>query len=173
MVIQDKITEKELTFSFDQSQQKSTKYDDWSFYRKHFEKISETKAVDIVCIDRNKRCTWLIEIKDYSVNKREKSIALSMEIAQKVRDTISGLYVASKNAYIKEEKDFAYEALEYPLRIVLHWEQYYTLNTSVLKTNRANMKMKLKTLLKLIDNNPSVEDIDNTTNWDVARSQSI
>jgi len=52
------------------------------------------KAVDIIAIHANQRL-WLIEIKDYRAEARQKAIELAEEFALKVRDTVAGLMAAS------------------------------------------------------------------------------
>lgn len=110
-----------LQFSFNETCHAS-KYDEWSFYRRHFQKCGLSKAVDLLCIDSD--LTWLIEVKDYRYSRRTKPIDLSDEIVAKVRDTLAGLVAAKINANDPAEKDFAKRALRSrAIKVVLHLEQ--------------------------------------------------
>lgn len=48
------------------------KYDDWSFYRNRFMRISNRlKALDLLAVSPD-RIAWLIEAKDYRLHQRTK-----------------------------------------------------------------------------------------------------
>lgn len=156
--IQNPINEGQLTFTFPQGAM-STKYDDWSFYRNQFNNAFDgAKAVDIIYLENN--ICWLIEIKDYRAKARVKSMELSHEVAYKVRDAMSGIFAASCNANDATEKTFACDALtKEKLRVVLHLEQpaqHSKLFPRLIEP--ANIKLKLKQLLKGIDAHPVVVD---------------
>jgi Holliday junction resolvase len=73
------------------------KYDETDFYRNHVERCYETKAVDFLAL--NNHPLYIVEVKDFRgyriQNKaRIKNADLAIEFAQKVRDTIAGLYGA-------------------------------------------------------------------------------
>ena len=92
----------DLTFLFPEDSE-ATKYDDWEFYTKKFQKIKDgTKAVDILCVVPD--VAWLIEVRDYREHDRTKPSDLSEEIAGKVRDTLAGLAAASANAESNGER---------------------------------------------------------------------
>ena len=116
------IAEGMLEFDFPNGCEAS-KYDDWSFYRNQFQRVANgSKAVDIVCDERN--VSWLIEIKDYRQYPRTKAIDIADEIAVKVRDTLAGLAAAARNANDSEEREHARRALaSREWRVVLHLEQ--------------------------------------------------
>lgn len=156
--IQNPIIEDNLTFTFPNGAS-STKYDDWSFYRNQFNSaFGGAKAVDIIYLEHD--TCWLIEIKDYRINRRMKAIDISKEIAIKVRDAMSGIYAASCNANNQDEKSFAIDAIKKrKIRVVLHLEQP-PVNSRLFPrvAEPANIVMSLKMLLKGIDAHPIVMD---------------
>jgi len=90
------ITEKKLTFNFPKAWLVN-KYDEQSFYRKKVQKCRGTAAVDILALSETD--LFLIEVKDFRMHrienkKRIQHAELADEFAQKVRDTIAGLYGA-------------------------------------------------------------------------------
>lgn len=152
------IKEGSLTFSFP-DQCEAAKYDEWEFYKQRFQSIaSGTKAIDIVCIVP--KTAWLIEVKDYREHERTKASNLADEIAQKVRDTLSGLAAASANAKSSDEKELAKRALRRRhWRVVLHLEQKAP-TTSALwphgAINPADVLNKLRGRLRSIDTEPTI-----------------
>jgi hypothetical protein len=157
------IIEGDLHFTFDNGIT-AGKYDDWSFYKnqflKRFNPIGGVKAIDIIAIDS--QVVWLIEIKDYQIECKTNATELAKVVAIKVRDTLSGL-VAAKNNAIDDEKLIAQQALsKNRIRVVLHLEQphrHSRLRPIVI--NPADIKQKLKQLLKCIDAHPLVVSKDN------------
>jgi hypothetical protein len=151
------IREGNLLFQF-QNNVSVSKYDDWSFYRNQFQKVTGgTKAVDIVCIDKQANTTWLIEIKDYRHPDSEKITVshLASVVAIKVRDTLAGLAAAKANANSQMEKDFAKDALATTcFNVVLHVEMPPQNNT--IKLDLANLATKLKQQIKAVDAHPKV-----------------
>ena len=151
----------DLTFSFpNHCEADKYKYDDWSFYRNQFQSVAGgSKAVDILYLEDD--AAWLVEIKDYRVHPRTKSIALCDEVAIKVRDTLSGLAAASANANNPDEQALARRALAMRRwRVALHLEQ--TNVTSRLRPqviDPASMKSKLRKGLKAIDAHPAIVDL--------------
>jgi len=188
------LTEEKLTFGF-LDDWKVSKFDDWSFYRNQFDKISGallvckdpcegdircikcnnrkvagTKAIDILAIDPE-GCCWLIEIKDYRQNTRQKSIELADEIALKARDTLAALAAARVNANDADEKRLAVSAMRCcRLRIVLHLEQP-TKHSKLFPRaiDPAKIKQRLQQLVKAIDPHPLVVEMNNMGNlaWTV------
>lgn len=160
-VIQNPITEGNLTFIFPPRAQAS-KYDDWSFYRNQFNAAFRgSKAVDIVFADSD--AAWLIEVKDYRQHTRTKTQELGEEVAHKVRDSLAGLAAAAANANDQDEKRLAHKLLQKRRwRVVLHLEQPQ--QRSALWVNAispANVLMSMKKLLKPIDAHPHVVDRNN------------
>ena len=99
------IMEGDLTFSFSAGCQTS-KYDDWSFYRKQFQAVAgQSRAVDILCVEGD--ASWLIEIKDYRQHNRTKPSDIADELAIKVRDTLAGLAAAAKVANEADQRELA------------------------------------------------------------------
>ena len=164
------ITEGRLTFTFP-DQSTVDKYDDWSFYRNQFNSaFGGTKAVDLIYIAGS--TTWLIEVKDYRVDRRTKAIDLCEEVAIKVRDTLAGLVAAQSNASQATEKDFAKKAIRArSIRVVLHLEQPRNpskLFPSVIAP--ANAMLKLKQQLRGVDAHPKVvsqHSLQPDMNWTV------
>jgi hypothetical protein len=160
-VIQNPITEGNLTFTFPPRAQAS-KYDDWSFYRSQFNTaFGGSKAVDIVFADSD--AAWLIEVKDYRQHDRTKPQELGEEVAQKVRDSLAGLAAAAANANEPDEKRLAQRLLQKRCwRVVLHLEQ--PAKTSRLRPKAidpAHVLKSMKKLLKPIDAHPHVVDRNN------------
>jgi len=115
------ITEGALTFQFPDGWQ-ATKFDDWRFYRNQFQKVCGAKAIDMLVIASD-HCMWVIEVKDYRVHPRTKTIALPDEVACKVRDSLAALVAARVNANDEGEKQISSAALACNrIRMVLHLE---------------------------------------------------
>ena len=154
------IKEGALTFSFPDHYE-AGKYDKWSFYRNQFKSVAGgSKAVDILCLADG--VAWLVEIKDYRIHRRTKSIDLCDEVAIKVRDTLSGLAAASAyaNAYNPDERALARRALSMRRwRVALHLEQPNVASRLRPRAiDLASMRSKLRKGLKAIDAHPAVAD---------------
>ena len=77
-VIENPITEDRLTFTFARGGL-SSKYDAWSHYRNQFNSaFGGTKAVDVVYAAAD--TGWLIEVKDYRVNRAPRQLTLQMRL---------------------------------------------------------------------------------------------
>lgn len=165
------ITEGALTFTFPARAQ-VYKYDEMSFYRNQFIKMADgIKAMDFVYLDGN--TLWLIEVKDYRVHRRTKSIELVDEIAAKLRNTLAGLWATKCNANDDTEKQFAALAVAAQnLRVVLHLEQPRAgSKLTPGKSRNASVAQKMKQKLKSVDAHPNVVDKDTLKremNWTVA-----
>ncbi len=160
-----------LTFTFTDNWVVS-KYDEWAFYRNQFSKMfNNIKSVDIIAADYSSETVWLIEVKDYRDNQRTKPTELPDEIALKVFHTLAAMPVARINASVSEEKDMSsYVCNASKLKVVLHLEQ--PLKHSKLRPraiNPADIKAKLKKLLKPIDAHPIVSEMNAMArlNWQV------
>jgi hypothetical protein len=151
------ISEGDLVFHFPENWEAS-KYDDWAYYRKQFQKTADSKAVDILAFDPRARGTlWMIEIKDYRQHPRTKNISLWDEVTQKVRDTLAGLLAASIRA-CHDEIRFAKQCCRAQnVRVVLHLEQPVKTSKLFPRTfNPADLQLKLKSLIKAVDAHPKV-----------------
>jgi hypothetical protein len=153
------ITEGQLQFDFPKNW-KARKFDKWKFYINQFQAVCGAKAVDMIAVDPNV-CLWKIEVKDYRKNRRTKTTDLAEEIAVKARDSLAAIVAAQANANDADEKQIAYLALRCRrIRIVLHLEQ--PLKHSKLfprAIEPANVKQRLKQLIKAIDPHPLVLEI--------------
>lgn len=142
-----------------------SKYDDWTFYRNQFQKVTgSTKAVDIICIDKQADATWLIEIKDYRHPDSEKITVskLANAVAIKVRDTLAGLAAAKNTANDLNERNLAKQAINTSsFNVVLHVEM--PPQNKVIKLDLVNLVMKLKQQIKAIDAHPKVVNQQNLT----------
>ena len=136
------------------------KYDDWAFYRRRFQPIADSAAVDFVCVQG--RDCWLIEVKDYSDHPRTKVIDLADEVARKVRDTLAGLAAARVNANEQNERRLAQRAFRSSCRwrVVLHLE--LPAHPSRLRPqpiDPASVLQKLRQTARAIDPHPKVADM--------------
>ena len=145
----------------------AVKFDDWAFYQKQFQGCADgNKAMDILALPTTNGVLWMIEAKDYRRNHRNPSKGpLAMEIAEKARDTLAGLLAAAANA-VNKEQTFARTAVKAAqIRVVLHLEQATKPSKLFPRAvNPADVKLKLKQLLKAIDPHPIVMD-SNATTW--------
>ena len=144
------IRERSLVFSFSAACN-ALKYDDWPFYQKRFQRISKTKAVDILCVTND--AAWMIEVKDYREHDRSKCGTIEDEVAQKVRDTMAGLGAANANGDAGE-RDIASEALSRRRwRVVLHLER-----PDGLLFNTSSIQIRLQKRLEAVDCRAMVVD---------------
>jgi hypothetical protein len=150
------LREGRLTFSFDMPA--AVQYDGWSFYRNRFNSAcGGTKAVDFVALDAD--VTWLIEVKDYRLDRRTKLVDLADEVAIKVRDTLAGLVAAQSNANDPDERSFAKAAVQRRLKVVLHLEQPAIPSRLFPQVaDPSKLTLALKQRLKSIDAHPHVVD---------------
>ena len=138
----------------------ASKYDEWSFYRNHFQNAfgGGSKAVDFVALDRSETL-WLVELKDYRIHRREKKLALAEEVARTVRDSLAGLLAGSK-----WPNDNLHDAQQYiaakKLRVVLHLEQPQR-HSKMFPRNYdlAMLQQKLKQLVKVVDAHPMIVEL--------------
>lgn len=165
------IVEGNLIFEFPDNWLVS-KYDDWTFYRKHFQQqLQGQKAVDIIAIEPKNQCLWMIEVKDYRANRRTKPCDLINEVVVKIIDSLSGLWAAKINATIPAERELAIAAAKCKqLRVILHLEQpqkYSKLFPKVI--DPANASVRLRKLMRVIDPHAKVYNQYNTPKhlWNV------
>lgn len=135
------------------------RYDDWQHYRNQYNRTcGSSKAVDFL-VSKNGQI-WLIEVKDYRQHKRSKAIDLADEIALKVRDTMAGLVSAKYLANDINEASAARAALSKTrLRVAFHLEQpRQPSRLFPLSVDPANIKMKLRQILRFADPHPEIFD---------------
>ena len=147
-----KMTEDKLTFEFPNNW-RAIKYDETTFYQKHFQKLANSKAVDFVaCEIGGNDELWLIELKDYRIHPRTKAGDLFLEIASKVRDTLASLYLAQRKEEV-DVYDFVKIASEKKrIRIVLHLEQPQKPSKLYpLVVERDNTQIKLRQQVQVVD----------------------
>jgi hypothetical protein len=174
----------QLKFEFPSDWQVS-QFDEWTFYRNQFQKLSDsqipckfcgrsnasgTKGIDILAIQGDTQ--WYIEVKDYRLHRREKAIALADEVALKVRDTLAALALARMKANNASEQRLARHALDCSrIRVVVHLEQPAKHSKLFPRAiNPADVKQRLKQLIKAIDPHPLVTELSSMhgVNWSVA-----
>lgn len=160
-----RLREESLEFVF-APQWRATKYDAWRFHIDHFQNaFGGCKAVDFVAI--NAGTLWLIEVKDFRVGPRRAVDAsgkrvqdLWLEIAQKVRCTLAGLYTAAVRATNDDERDIAALALTCrDMKVVLHMEQPKKATTLHPLQDVSLLTQKLKQLVGVVDPHPRVVNI--------------
>ena len=161
--------EGDLVFTFPEGANVG-KVDAWAFYRRPFSRIQGSKAVDFVCVHERK--CWLIEVKDYRRHPRVNTPEIWEEVAHKARDTLACLAAAHVNATVAAEKDLARDALQATAwRVALHLEQRRV--KSRLYPGRsfaADLRTKLKGVLKSIDPHPVVASMSNPRGpWSVTQ----
>jgi hypothetical protein len=146
----------------------ATKYDEWTYYTRQFNGCCNTgvrdepgsKAVDFLAYEPGPGTLWLIELKDYRQWPRTKTISLPLEIAQKVRDTLAGIF-ATKVRSQHADAAFAQTFLgAHRFRVVLHLEQPQTHSRLFPRVySRADVQQKLKQLIRSVDSHPSVVEL--------------
>jgi hypothetical protein len=138
-----------------------SKFDEWPFYLTHFQsQCAVNKAVDVTARDP-RGWLWLVELKDYRVYPRTKSIDLVDEVAIKVRDSLACILAAAKwhsqHAHLQEARDHLTAT---KLRVVLHVEQPAQHSKLFPRIyDLANLQQKLKQLLKAVDPHPVVMEL--------------
>lgn len=167
-----------LLFSFG-GHWNATKYDEWTFYRARWSRMwNEIKAVDVLAISPD-QTGWLIEVKDYTKmdhdrDERPAASDLGRIVASKIFDTLSAMIPAKVNATDSHERKIASSmASSRRLRVVLHIEQPATKSRLRPRAiDPANIRQKLKQLLKPIDPHPIVAGMDRMGDlgWTVIRA---
>jgi hypothetical protein len=151
---------------------RASKYDEWSYYKNQFGS-TRAKAVDIVALD-GKGDLFLIEVKDYTHpdTSHVPLDQLPTTVAEKCRDTLGGLAAGRIHA-TGEERALAQDAMQVGrIRIVLHIElasKGGRLHNPA--QVRANLRTKLRSVVKSIDPHASVESHDSGRGtWSSRRS---
>jgi hypothetical protein len=153
--------EGKLTFEFPTGWDVA-KYDQWSYYRKQFQKVcGSTKAVDFVAIGMDKHL-WLIEIKDYRMQRRTKVLDLGEEFGAKVRDSLAGLVAGACEANDASEQQFARKATAAKkIHLILHLEQPKKHSRLFPRVDPANVEIKLRQVVRAIDPHARVLETGN------------
>jgi len=169
---------KHLEFTFN-DEQEVLQYDQSRFYRNKLQHSNSwIKAADFLCRDECLQQSFLIEVKDYwqlegrdaQEHKKETAEKLATTISQKVFETISGLFIATFSPHCDdEEREFASLFINFPLRVVFHYELPAQWSEDMRKQRMADMKQKLKRKLRVIDSSLQVEDITTANKWSVRR----
>lgn len=156
------VREKGLTFRFPDGWAVA-KYDTWEYYRQHFIKCRDgLKAIDFVAVDPSDT-VWLIEVKDYRLHPRTKTVDLAPEMVGKVVDTLAALLPAGVHATVADEAEVARRALHSrSIRVVLHLEQPEEQPPLPFRAiNLLDVQQKLRMRLRAIDPNPVVVEMKN------------
>jgi len=100
---------------------------DSAYYKRRFQGFcGGCKEMDFVGWEPNHRTLWLLEVKDYTTDRRIKPSSIFDEVAVKVRDTLALLIAASVNANPDHAGTLAFSKSCLPpesIRVVLHVEQ--------------------------------------------------
>ena len=147
-----------LVFEFDDAAL-CRKFDDMAFYRRQFVNFAGgSKAVDFVCL--REATAWLIEVKGYRHNRRQKNMALVEEVSAKVRDSMVCCVAGFRNGNDPKERQIFGKVIQADrFRVVLHLEQNDHGNRDFPpNVNRANCLQKLKQVLRALNAHPRVVD---------------
>lgn len=159
------VVDQTLTFVFIPSIAAES-YDKWQHYINNWSNTAGgKKAVDIVAVNGAPPSTaWLIEAKDFRVitnpPKPSNISGLAQFVADKVRDTLTGLSDASINATLVGEKQHAANAIACPTRrIVLHLEPHTGARSALFPAGFSTLVYQQ---LRQLVSNPLVLNIANT-----------
>lgn len=145
---------------------RASKYDDWVFYRQKLNCINNSKAIDLIVLSDDGDVAYLIEAKDYRYDPisgwpRIMPTNLPGVVAQKVLAALGGILAARLMAEDVEEKRVASVTCKVNrLRVVLQLEHNKDRELKSLAYNPASIQMKLRQLLKAIDNTVIVNSKD-------------
>jgi len=145
------IVEDNLEFSFPNTFE-AFKLDNVQYYLSHLQsKFGGSKSVDFVCYEKNGPRAYLIEVKDYSVHARTKSVPIENEISLKVRDS---LWILSAIANQSGDQNISAKAREFhrktSVSVYLHLEQPHTLRAFHPIISETNLTIALNKILKKI-----------------------
>ncbi len=137
-----------------------------SFYKKHFQRFcGGSKETDFV-LKSDDGEWYLLEVKDYTTDRRTKPLDLVEELSIKVRDTLSLLMAGAANDPTESNGVGAFcrsGGMPSKIRVVLHLEQPS-------KSSRmfpgvaleANLLTKLKKSFRCVDSHPRVVSTDSS-----------
>lgn len=101
--------------------------EDTSYYNRHFQNIAGgCKEMDFMLFDPADRVLWLLEVKDYTTDRRTKTECILDEVAKKSRDSLALLYAGAvgDNAQAPSVGHFARNTWRPSrIRVVLHIDQ--------------------------------------------------
>lgn len=147
------IPEGKLTLQFSDDEWSAVKFDDKGGFANRI-LIEKTKKVDVIALRRHPGRLLLIELKDFrghaieNKHRVEGGAAVALEVAQKVRDSISVLVAAYRSKTGTELQafcDFLFRSRDTQVEAILVLEE----DTRRLDAcRRSNIKTKLGTLLK-------------------------
>jgi len=136
-----------------------------SFYRRKFERITGSKAVDIVAVNPKEKELWLIEVKDYRAFPTRDTQDIIGIIAKKVVDTLAGILTAAFSG----EKFYKTAVKQERIRVVFHLEQPKE-NSKLYRQiiDWANGTRKLKQKILAIDPHAKLSNMQMNNNpWTV------
>ncbi|APQ14335.1 hypothetical protein NS2R_05225 [Pseudomonas oryzihabitans] len=116
--------ESALTFIFPE-QWEVSKLDDWQTYRQRFITLDEgIRCVDFLAFDGRGEELWMIEVKNYSLGRKDSLSELIDAIVNKVRNSHGVISAACWQSDYPEERRLARLAMrKASLKIALHIEQ--------------------------------------------------
>jgi hypothetical protein len=131
-----------------------------SFYKKHFQGFcGGSKETDFV-LKSGDGDWYLLEVTDYTTDRRTKPLDLVEELSIKVRDTLSLLLAGAANDVTGHEGVGAFArggGMPSKIRVVLHLEQPNKLSRMFAGvTLEANFQDKLRKSLRCVDSHPRV-----------------
>lgn len=131
------------------------------FYIRKFQGFNNgSKEVDFVALDEVENSLWLVEAKDYSTHPRSKPGEVVGEIAIKIRDSLTCIEAMKVSSFSTEDSRALADTLSMArsCRVAFHLEVPAVENLSFSRVEIANMKMKLRNLLRGIDEVAKVGD---------------
>jgi hypothetical protein len=142
-----------------------------SFYRRKFERIAGSKAVDIVAVNPTERELWLIEVKDYRAFPEKDTRGIIGIIAQKVIDTLAGIITAAFDG----DEFYKLAIKQDRIRVVFHLEQpvkHSRLYPQLIDWDNGTRKLKQR--IRIIDPHPKLCNMKMNNNpWTVMEVKKI
>jgi hypothetical protein len=98
-----------------------------SYYKRHFQSFAGgCKEMDFILFEPVNRVLWLLEVKDYTTDRRVKAQCVFEEIAEKVHDSLALLLAGSvrddpSHCGVRSFMDVC--AIPNEIKVVLHLEQ--------------------------------------------------
>ncbi|WP_341301278.1 DUF6661 family protein [Lysinibacillus sp. FSL H8-0500] len=162
------LIESNMNFEFPEDI-KVIKLDDTTFYREHFMKLPSSKSIDFLIEDNNN--FLLIEVKNFKLALKNKDTknrfqtgnkdSLSLEVAMKVRDSISCILGATRTSQeneISSYKNILKHNINLKVILLLIPPPFYTEreNIAIKMALQVDLKKKLKWLnakIHILDDN--------------------